>query len=145
MVYFMENPIKMDDLRIVPLFLGVFHPYVKHFPVQMLKFGSHQMADHDILRLAPLHEFTGHSSGRAISLRIRLYVLRKGFHLHSYSKHGIGTLNPIRSGGVWILRVWSHSTIPSYDGVFFIVEKWTFFVSLGNIFSILTHTTNIAG
>ena len=27
----------------------------------------------------------------------------EGLPLHSYSKDGIGILNPIRSGGVWIL------------------------------------------
>ena len=32
------------------------------------------------------------------TLRIRLYVLRKGLYLHSYSKDGIGTLNPIGRG-----------------------------------------------
>ena len=35
-----------------------------------------------------------------IALRIRLYVLRKGLPLHSYSKDGIGTLNPILGRGL---------------------------------------------
>ena len=43
-------------------------------------------------------------AGHPSTLRIRLYILRKGLPRHSYFKDGIGTLN-LFQGGEWNLRV----------------------------------------
>ena len=74
--------------------------------------------DFGVGELLVFSNFWGHSNGRFwynYSLRIQVCPKKGITPTFLFFSDGIGTLNPIRSGGVWILRDYLEPHLPRYS------------------------------